>query len=140
MMKELDEVLSSWTSKIPGVSNNKEITMAKQMHKTVSSVMSVVGVDATVDDLDKMTRTDRLQAAVQSEQSVEEINMFIQQFSTASLMHRVLRKRKLEGKRIPETPEAMQEVIQTEGKSVLTRTQKEKLKKQAHKSMRKSMR
>jgi hypothetical protein len=140
MAQELDEVLSSWTSKIPGVNNNKEVAMAKQMHKTVTSVMSVVGVDATVEDLDKMTRADKLQAAVKSEQSVEEINIFIHQFSTASMMHRVLRKRKLEGKRIPETPEAMQEIIQTEGKSVLTPTQKEKLKRQALKVMRKSMR
>ena len=140
MKSELDEVVSSWTSKVPGLNNNKETEIAKKMHQVLTGLVNIVGPDATMDRLETMTRTEKLKAAAAAQTSVQEINMLVNQFSTTSLMHKVLRARKVAGKALPETPEATQAVVQTEGRNYLSAQQKQKLIKHSERSMMKSMR
>ena len=109
--------------------------MATQMQRVVSGVMQVAGKDATIDDLEKLGRADKLRAALAAETTEEEVNGLIFQFQAMSLMHRVVRTRKLEGKSIPQTMEAMQTVLQVEGPKFLTKSQKAKFGKQAAQNM-----
>jgi hypothetical protein len=140
MNEELEEVVTSWMSKVPGLNNNKETEIAKKLHKVITGVSSVMGKDATLVTLEGMNRTQKLQAAVSASTTVEEINMLIQQFSTTTLMHKVLRYRHNNGIKLPDTPEATQAIIQSEGRNFLTSTQKQKMQRSSQRSMRKTLR
>lgn len=137
MQAELDEVVSSWVSRLPGLGDNKETKIAKKMHRALTGIIEVIGKDATDTELDGMTRKQKLEAAVKGETTVEEINILNQQFQSMALMHRILRKRKLESKSIPATADGMQALLQSEGSKLLSEAQKERLKKaQLHKMRR----
>jgi hypothetical protein len=137
LVAELDEVVNSWKSKMPGVSGMKETEMAKRLHKTLNGIIKVAGKDASDDLLDKMTRKDKLLAAIEGETTVEEINTAIDQFRVMALMQKVVRQRKLSGKTIPSTPEGVQALVQAQGPKMLSKAQKSKMgKDQARKIMR----
>jgi|UniRef100_A0A8J9TUT5 hypothetical protein len=140
MKEELNDVVKSWISKIPIIGSNKEILAAKRMHKTVTGLAEIIGDKATSERLGNMTRVEKLKASLQGESTVEDINILIQQFDSMSLMHKVVRRRKLEGKKIPETAEAVQTMMQTEGQRLLTKTQKTKMMSRTKEIMRKSRR
>lgn len=137
MVAELDEVVNSWKAKMPGVNSLRETQMAKQMYKTLSGIVKVVGKDASDETLEKMTRKDKLVAALEGETTVEEINTAIDQFRVMALMHRIVRKRKLDGKSIPTTPDGVQAIVQAEAPKMLSKAQKSKMgKEQARKILR----
>jgi uncharacterized protein len=127
MLHEINEAATSWTAKLV---NNKESEAVKKMHKTLMGLVRIVGEDATYENIANLSRKGKLEAAIAGETSVEEINIMIAQFHTMSLMHRILRHRKVEGKSIPETAEAMQSVMQADSMKFLTKEQKKKLAKQ----------
>eukprot|EP00977_Amphora_coffeiformis_P014145 scaffold3882_cov164-Amphora_coffeaeformis.AAC.13 len=140
MKSELDEAVNSWASKVPGLNNNKETEIAKKMHKTITGLTSTLGTGATMERLERMTRTEKLQAAAAAQTTVPELNQLIQQFGTTVLMHKILRQRKAEGKRLPETPEATQAIVQAEGRKYLSPSQKQKMIKHSQRNLKKSMR
>jgi len=138
MKGELDEVVNSWASKVPGLKDNKETEVAKKLHRAITGLSQVVGSDATVERIEGMTRTEKLKAAAASQTTVPELNQLIQQFGTTALMHKVLRHRQSAGKSLPETPEATQAILQTEGIKFMSSEQKRKVGKLSHKDMLKS--
>jgi hypothetical protein len=140
MLKELDEVVQSWIAKMPILSDNKETKMAKRMHKSVQGIGKIMGLDATATKLESMSRTEKLKAALEGETTAEQINILIQQFQTMDMMHRVLRKRVDDGKPLPQTAEAMQAAVQSEGAKLLSPKQKTKMMDQQQKKMKKQMR
>lgn len=140
MTKELDEVVNSWSAKVPGINNNKEIEMAKQMHKTVKGIIAVVGEEADSDKVQSMNRIDRLKAAAAGGMSVSEIKTLQEQFASMGIMHKVLRNRKSAGKSLPETAEAMHAIVQAEGSKLLSKEQKKKMVKFQGQKMRNAMR
>ena len=141
MKAELDEVVSSWTAKIPGINNNKETAMAKKLHAVCMGLIRVIGPDATDERIQAMTRTEKLKAAAAGATTVQEMNQLIQQFGTTALMHKILRNRVLSGKSLPETPEATQALMQTQGRNFLSAAQKQKMiKAQAQNLMRQGRR
>jgi len=106
------------------------------MHKTLSGLAKVAGTDAA--SLENLTRKDKLKAALLGETTVDEINIVIKQFQVMTLMHRVVRKRKLEGKTIPTTAEGIQALMQQDAIKLLSKAQKMQLgKDQARQLMRK---
>jgi len=135
MDQELKEVVDSWRSKVPGLSNNKETQQAKEMHQTFGGLMEVVGKDATAEALVKLKKVDKLRAAVAGKTTVEAVNAVIQQFEIMALMHRVVRSRKLSGKPIPQSIQAMQAVMQAEGPNFLSKEQRLRMMKQQKKEM-----
>lgn len=137
MVAELDEVVTSWKAKMPGVSSLRETQMAKKMHQIFSGIVKVAGKDATDETLFKMTRKDKLVAALEGDATVEEINTAIEQFSVMALVQRVVRKRKLEGKSIPATPEGVQALVQAQASTMMSKSRRIKMgKEQALKMMR----
>jgi hypothetical protein len=135
MLDELSDALNTWTAKMPIISNNKEIKIAKQMQQTIQGIVNVVGRDATLDTLQSMSRTEKLKAAIQGTTTVDAINTFVQQFNSMDIMHKVLRQRQSAGKPLPATAEAMQIMIQQYGPTVLSKSQKSKLVQQQKKKM-----
>jgi hypothetical protein len=140
MLAELDEVVQSWISKMPILSDNKETKQAKKMHKSVKGIATIMGADATGSMLENMSRTEKLKAALEGETTAEEVNILISQFQTMDMMHRVLRKRVDEGKVLPETAEAMQAAVQAEGPKLLSKKQKTKMMDAQSSKMKKKMR
>jgi hypothetical protein len=140
MLAELDEVVQSWISKMPILSDNKETKQAKKMHKSVKGIATIMGSDATGSQLESMTKTEKLKAALEGETTVEEINILIQQFQTMDMMHRVLRKRVDDKKPLPETADAMQAAVQSEGSKLLSKKQKTKMMDAQAVKMKKQMR
>lgn len=137
MQKDITEATSSWAAKIPGLNNNKEIQQAKQMETILHGLISVVGNDADEDRLHKMNQTEKLKAAIAGETTVEEINRLIHQFQVTSLMHKVVRKRKEEGRSIPTTQEGIQSAIQVDAPALMSKAQRNKMgKEQARKMLR----
>jgi hypothetical protein len=126
MIEELDEINKSWMAKMPFLSSSKETKTAKHMFKVISAVGSVAGTDATLEKLEALSRKEKLQIAIAAETSLEEINTIIQQFGVMDIMHKVVRKRKLDGKPIPLTQEGMQAAMQTDAITLLSKAQKEK--------------
>lgn len=140
MQAELQEAVDSWMAKVPGLSDNKEMNMAKQMHKTLSGIIAVVGAEATGQELTAMTRAQKLKAAVAGETTVEEVTMLVQQFEIMALMHRVVRRRKAEGKPIPTTAEGMQALMQTDATKMMSKAHKSRMMEAQAKTMRRSSR
>lgn len=135
--EELDEVVKSWTAKMPVLNQSGEVKSAKLLHKTISGLIQVVGSNADDDRLEQITRAEKVQAALAAETSVEEINILIKQFQSMTLMHRVLRHRKVEGKPLPTNSEALQLVMQKEAPKFLTKAQKARVTEMKTRQMRK---
>lgn len=127
MKTDLDEAVQSWTAKMPVIGNSKEVTAAKKMHKTVEALAGVMGLDATSDDLAEMTHRDKLKAAIDAEADLEDLDILIQQFYSMSVMHKVVRKRHLKGKKLPESAESVQTIMQVEARGLLSKDQKKKM-------------
>jgi hypothetical protein len=134
---EVQEAANSWLAKM---SQTKEAEMAQQMNQTLIGLMQVVGKDADLERLEGISRADKLKAAVAAKVTVEDIATVIEQFSSMTLMHKVLRHRYLEGKPIPTSAEAMQTVLQAEGPNFLTKQQKSKLQRKQVQRMKKAIR
>lgn len=58
--EELKETLGGWRSKLPGVSGLSQTKMAKQTQEIVESIMSQVGPGATAEDLQNLSRHEKV--------------------------------------------------------------------------------
>jgi hypothetical protein len=126
--EELKRGLSGFMAKVKFL-QTKEIRVAQEVVDVVGAFMGVLGNDATADDLNTMTRIDRLKVAGASNKTVEEIAIMVSQIQNMDLMQRTLRKRKLEGKIIPVDSSKMQEAIKKDARGVMTKSQKDVMKK-----------
>ena len=127
MLAELQEIKSSWAAKIPGVKNSKEIQMGKAMLQQMEGVASVMGPNCSAAELKNMTLKQKLQCAVAGQTSSASIDIIVQQMQMMSLMHRVVRKRFLEGKPIPVNSDALQVLLQTDGIKLMTKEERREL-------------
>ena len=138
-----DDVAStadSWTSKIPGIKDLKEVQTSKQLSKIAVAIMDVLGSKtATADELMEMSRTDKLKVSVKSGVLVEDVNMMLQQFQSVGFMHRVIRQRRLEGKPIPKDQPSMTNLLQSQGPESFPKAQRKKLMEAQKKRLMKGM-
>ena len=125
---ELERGLDSWGAKLT-LGQTKEIKLAKEVVDCIGCFIEVLGKSAKIDDLINMDRLQRLKVATSSNKSVEDIQIMITQVQNMDLMQRTLRKRKLEGKPIPPDSQSMQAAIRKDALAVMTKTQKEMMKK-----------
>ena len=139
MLSELQEIKSSWAAKIPGVKNSKEIQMGKAMLQQVEGVVSVMGLHCTAIELKNMTLKQKLQCAVAGQTSSASIEIIVQQMQMMSLMHRVVRKRFLEGKPIPTNSDTLQVLLQTDGIKMMTKDERRALAAKQSKQMTKGL-
>ena len=139
-IREIDDSLNTWKAKVPGASSMNEIKVAKEMVKSLNGIAKVVGSEATEDVILKMSHKDKLLAAVNGETTIESINTLIEQFCAMSLMQRALRKRKLEKKTLPVTPEAVTSLLKVEAPKLMSKEQKARMGKEQAKRMMKRKR
>jgi len=102
--------LSGWRSMIPGINNTAAIKGLKDTQKLIQATKDILGSHVTITDLRNMDKKQKLLIAIQSEQTPEDINAFLEVFSSLHVMHRILRYRKLKGLSIPKD-EATAKVI-----------------------------
>ena len=136
---ELKRGLSGMAANIK-VFQTKEIAVAQEVVSVIGHMIEVMGPDATADDLINIGRLEKLKVATASQKTVEEIGIMISQVQNMDVMQKCLRKRRLEGKPIPENASSMQEAIKKEAREVMSRTQKESIKKRQHTMARKMVR
>jgi hypothetical protein len=108
----------------------REVKASKEVAEAVTHFIEIMGKDAIADDLNRMTRIQRLQVANKSKKTVEEIGIMLSQITNMDIMQRTLRQRKKEGKPIPQDAHQMQTVIKKEAVAVMTKSQKVMIKKQ----------
>ena len=136
---DLSKITDTWKAKMPGVSDLSQVKSAKVMSGIANAVIEVVGANATAEELMEMSRTDKLKVSVKSEASVEDINIMLQQFQAVQVMHQVVRRRKLEGRPIPQDQASMKSILQVEGLQVMSKAQRSNLKELQIKSQMRGM-
>ena len=125
---ELERGLSGIAAKLSFL-QTKEVETAKEIIKVVQCFIDVLGNQkATAEDLIQMDRLTRLKVATTANKTVEEIAIMVSQIQNMDLMQRTLKKRRLEGKPIPENAQSMQQAIQKDALTVMTKSQKEMMK------------
>lgn len=125
--KMLEEGLNSWGAKLTfGLS--KEVKTAKEVVSVVACFMDVLGADAKADDLIHMDRLQKLKVATASNKTLEETAIMMSQIQNMDLMQRTLKKRRMEGKPIPQDANSMQAAIKKDAVSVMSKSQKEMMK------------
>jgi hypothetical protein len=137
MATELKDIVTSWSAKL---SQDKDTKVVKEMHKILQAIGKVLGPDATSDTVETAGRLQKLQAAVAGECTVEKINAGMKQFQVMALMHRVVRKRKLDGMPIPQTMESMQAIVQLEGPKLMSKAEKSRMMKIEQQKMKRTAR
>lgn len=102
--------LTGWRSMIPGLNNTAAMKGLKDTQRLIQVTKEILGSNVTISELRSMDKKQKLQIAIQSEQTPEDINSFLEIFSSLHVMHRILRYRKLNGLSIPKD-EATAKVI-----------------------------
>ena len=126
--EDMSKTVNSWRTKVPGMSNLSQVKTAKSLYSIAQAIIEEIGADSTAAKLTDMSRIDKLKVSIKSGASVEEINMMLSQFQAVDVMHSVVRRRKLDGKAIPNDEAAMRSILQKEGLKNMSKTQKKAMK------------
>ncbi|KAL7467396.1 hypothetical protein ACHAXS_007639 [Conticribra weissflogii] len=121
---EVDETLSSWRSKIPGMGGTRQIKTAKETQKVAKAMMEQFGGDATVEDIANLDRKQKLKLSIASEMPLDDVNVILDQFRNMEIMHRILRYRKVNGKPLPTDEAGLKMAMQQDGIKVMTNQEK----------------
>lgn len=132
---EIDETLSSWTTKIPGAGSSAEIQQAKESQTVIKAIMDEIGDDVTAGDLSKMDRRQKLKLAIACKKPMDELNTVLASFSQMDIMHRILRYRKKEGIELPTDEVGLKMAMQKDGMKVMTKEEKKEMAKAYAKQM-----
>jgi hypothetical protein len=127
---DLGKSTSSWRSMIPGVSDLNETKVAKETNKVALAIIEILGPNLSLEGVMEMSRENKLKVAIQSEKSVSEINLFMTQCQNVDILHKILRRRKLEGRPIPTDQRVIQNLVQSEGLQAMSGSQRQTLKAQ----------
>mmetsp|Transcript_11458 Transcript_11458/g.14184 ORF Transcript_11458/g.14184 Transcript_11458/m.14184 type:complete len:257 (+) Transcript_11458:116-886(+) len=122
-LDDLSVGLSSWRSKIPGMSNVKELQTTKRVAEVLKAVSAVTGPDATGEDLSRLGKKEKLKICIKAETSIEEVNGIIQQFEAMQMMHQMLRYRKKVGKPLPKDQAAMKTAMAEDSEKAFSKEQ-----------------
>ena len=124
---EVDETLSSWKTKVPGIGGTSQVQAAKDTQKAVSQMAAQLGGAATARDVAAMDRKEKLKLAIACEMSMEEINVILNQFRQMDLMHRILRYRKENGLDLPKDQQGLKMAFQQDGMKILSNAEKKEM-------------
>ncbi|KAL3798397.1 hypothetical protein HJC23_005050 [Cyclotella cryptica] len=131
---EVDETLSSWRTKIPGMGGTAQVQAAKDTQKVVNAMVNQLGGGATAQDVANMDRKQKLKLAIECELSMNEVNVILKQFRQMELMHRILRYRKEKGLALPSDAEGLKMAMQQDGVKILTNAEKREMRETMAKS------
>ncbi|KAL7501972.1 hypothetical protein ACHAWX_000419 [Stephanocyclus meneghinianus] len=131
---EVDETLSSWRTKIPGMGGTTQVQAARDTQKVVNAMVNQLGAGATAQDVANIDRKQKLKIAIACEMSLDEVNMILKQFRQMELMHRILRYRKENGLTLPIDAEGLKMAMQQDGMKILTNAEKREMRETIAKS------
>jgi len=126
---EVDEQLSSWKTKIPGMGGTNEIKAAKESQAVVKEMVSQLGSDISAADLGKLDRKQKLKLSIACEKPLDDINRVLDLFRQMDIMHRILRYRKENGLPLPTDQTGLNMAMQQDGMKVMTNQEKKELRK-----------
>ena len=102
-------------------------------------MIDLKGEDATSDDLMEMDRLDRLRVATSTKKTIEELKILLFQIQNMDMMQKMLRKRKSEGKAIPQDPTAMQAAMKRDAKDIMIKAHTKMIMKRQEAAARRSL-
>eukprot|EP00985_Skeletonema_marinoi_P017736 scaffold9799_cov127-Skeletonema_marinoi.AAC.5 len=126
---EVDEQLSSWKTKIPGMGSSSEIQAAKESQVVVKEMVTQLGGDISAGDLGKLERKQKLKLSIACEKPLDDINRVLDLFRQMEIMHRILRYRKENGLPLPTDQAGLNMAMQQDGMKVMTNQEKKELRK-----------
>ena len=126
---EVDEQLSSWKTKIPGMGSTNEIKAAKESQVVVKEMVNQLGSDISAGDLGKLDRKQKLKLSIACEKPLDDINRVLDLFRQMEIMHRILRYRKENGLPLPTDQAGLNMAMQQDGMKVMTNQEKKELRK-----------
>jgi hypothetical protein len=124
---EIDETLSSWQTKIPGVSRTSELQAAKDTQQVVRAMLDHLGDGVTPEDIKKLDRKQKLKLVIACKKPMDEVDRVLQSFNQMSIMHRILRYRKENGIPLPSDEDGLKMAMQSDGMKVMTKEEKEEM-------------
>lgn len=124
---EVDETLSSWTTKIPGAGRTTEIIKAKETQKVLKSMVEHLGGDVTAGDLEKMDRKEKLKLVIACKKPMDELDEVLYSFRQMNIMHRILRYREENGIALPTDEAGLKMAMQKDGIKVMTKEEKKEM-------------
>lgn len=131
---EINETLSSWTTKIPGASGSAEIQRAKATQTVVNAMVESLGENITVEDISRFDRKRKLKLVIACEKPMDEVDSVLSTFRQMDIMHRILRHRKEKGITMPTNEAELKMAMQQDGIKVMTKEEKQELRDQYSKS------
>ncbi len=126
---EVDEQLSSWKTKIPGMGSTNEIKAAKESQVVVKEMVTQLGSDISAGELGKLDRKQKLKLSIACEKPLDDINRVLDLFRQMDIMHRILRYRKENGLPLPTDQAGLNMAMQQDGMKVMTNQEKKELRK-----------
>lgn len=124
---EIDETLSSWQTKIPGLSKTAELQAAKDTQLVVKAILDHLGEGVTPDDIKKLDRKNKLKLVIACKKPMDEVDRVLESFKQMAIMHRILRYRKENGLALPTDEEGLKNAMQSDGIRVMTKEEKEEM-------------
>lgn len=115
------------------MSGSAEIKAAKETQRATEHLVKQLGARATIRDIERMDRKDKLKLAVSCEMTMDEVNMILSQFKNMELMHRILRYRKEKGIELPTDADGLKLAMQKDGMKIMTNKEKMEMQKLAAK-------
>lgn len=126
---EVDEQLSSWKTKIPGMGGTNEIKAAKESQAVVKEMLTQLGSDISAGDIANLDRKQKLKLSIACDKPLDDINRVLALFRQMSIMHRILRYRKENGMTLPTDQAGLNMAMQQDGMKVMTNQEKKELRK-----------
>ena len=126
---EVDEQLSSWKTKVPGMGGTNEIKAAKESQAVVKEMVTQLGSDISAGDVGKLDRKQKLKLSIACDKPLDDINRVLDLFRQMEIMHRILRYRKENGMPLPTDQAGLNMAMQQDGMKVMTNQEKKELRK-----------
>jgi len=133
---EINETLSSWTSKIPGAGNSAEMQQAKETQIVVNAMIGNLGENVTATEISNLDRKAKLKLAIACKKPMDEVNGVLESFKQMEIMHRILRYRKENGIPLPTDQNGLKMAMKEDGMKVMTGQEKVEMRKAYQKSAR----
>jgi len=124
---EINETLSSWTTKIPGASRTAEIKAAKETQVVVNAMVENLGDKVTAGDIARLDRRQKLKLVIACKKPMDEVNSVLNSFRQMEMMHRILRYRKENGIPLPTDEAGLKNAMQKDGIKVMTNQEKQEM-------------
>ncbi|CAB9514044.1 expressed unknown protein [Seminavis robusta] len=133
----------SWKASMPGIRSSTEVVKAKQTKLIVERLVSLVGRDAVVADLNEAlshNKLEKIKVANECDITLETLDAELMAFEMTIQTHRLIQLLQKQGKPVPNNPDEMKTLMQTYARQLLTPEEKKTMETRMKKVFRSEMR